>query len=194
MTTRFSLLGISIMIGLMASSAFAHANDSPTLNQIELFAQAQKDGLTGNARKTKPVLARPAVPGEIVVSIIPGEGVETRSKPAEQGDMVVRSTCSDGEFTDILVKAEKFPDRYGPAQSDADAEGYRTYKPTGVTMEYFIVSPKTGDFQFVAPWGEPMVAKVGDAIVQTPNDANDTYRIARSAFDCTYEVLKPAAE
>ena len=40
---------------------------------------------------------------------------------------------------------------------------------------------------------EPMVAKPGDAIVQDPNNAKDTYRIAAGAFACTYEVVKPAA-
>jgi hypothetical protein len=61
-------------------------------------------------------------------------------------------------------------------------------------MEYFIVSTKTGNFDFVAPWGELMVANVGDAIVQAPSDQSDTYRISRTAFNCTYEVIKPAAE
>jgi hypothetical protein len=64
------------------------------------FARAAAEGRAGTARKTKPVEARPARVGEIVVTIIPDEGVETRSKPAAAGDMVVRNCCRvhDGEY------------------------------------------------------------------------------------------------
>ena len=44
---------------------------------------------------TKPVDARPARPGEIVVTLIKDEGHETRSRPAEAGDMVVRNRCPE---------------------------------------------------------------------------------------------------
>ena len=74
----------------------------------------------------------------------------------------------------------------------ADAKGYRTFKPLGTDMGYFLVSKEVGDFTFTAPWGEQMVAKVGDAIVQTPADKSDTYRIAAASFDCTYEIVAPA--
>jgi hypothetical protein len=52
------------------------------------------------------------------------------------------------------------------------------------------VAPQDQAFAFVAPWGERMVARPGDAIVQDPANPKDTYRIARSAFDCTYEILR----
>jgi hypothetical protein len=35
-----------------------------------------------------------------------------------------------------------------------------------------------------------MVARPGDTIVQDLNNAKDTYRIAKAAFACTYEVLR----
>lgn len=44
----------------------------PVQDRSQLFADAGKR--TGIARKTREVLARPAVPGEIVVTIIRGEG------------------------------------------------------------------------------------------------------------------------
>ena len=47
-------------------------------------------------------------------------------------------------------------------------------------------------FTFTAPWGEPMVARPGDAIVRDPQNPADTYRIAAAAFECTYEILEPA--
>lgn len=59
-------------------------------------------------------------------------------------------------------------------------------------MGYMIVPEAEGAFRFTAPWGEEMVARPGDAIVQVPGDAADTYRIAAAAFACTYEVTTPA--
>ena len=38
------------------------------------------------------------------------------------------------------------------------------------------------------------LAKAGDAIVQTPSDTSDTYRVAAASFKCTYEIAKPAKE
>ena len=126
------------------------------------------------------------------MTLIKGEGVETKSKPAEAGDWVVRNRCPETGNEEILVKASKFLTRYGEPQSDADAQGYRMFKPSGAEMGYFIVTPEIGSISFKAPWGEDMVAKPGDAIVQMPTDASDTYRIAAAAFACTYEVVKPA--
>ena len=58
-------------------------------------------------------------------------------------------------------------------------------------MSYFVVREADGSFSFMAPWGEPMVARPGDAIVRNPADPADTYRIAAAAFACTYEVVRP---
>lgn len=59
-------------------------------------------------------------------------------------------------------------------------------------MGYFTVPKSVGSFQFKAPWGEMMQARPGDAIVQDPEDAKDTYRVAEAAFKCTYEVVEKA--
>jgi hypothetical protein len=40
-----------------------------------------------------PVDVRPAEPGEVVVTVIAGEGKETASPPAHEGDMGVRDRC-----------------------------------------------------------------------------------------------------
>ena len=158
-----------------------------------LFARAELDGRVGSARKTMPVDVRPAKPGEVVVSIIKGEGKETQSPPAEAGDMVVRNRCEATGNEEILVKAAKFAQRYEGPIGPADAAGWAPYRPTGVTMRYLTLGPEEGPFGFMAPWGEPMVARPGDAIVQDPENAKDTYRIAAAAFACTYEVIEPAA-
>ena len=62
---------------------------------LALFDAARAQGRVGTARKTKPVDARPAVPGEVVITFIQGEGRETESRPAKTGDMVVRNRCAE---------------------------------------------------------------------------------------------------
>lgn len=157
-----------------------------------LFAKAEGDGRVGAARKTKPVDVRPAETGEIVVTIIAGEGKETQSPPAAAGDMVVRNRCPETGNEEILVSAAKFVQRYEGPIGEADAQGWAPYRPKGVEMLYLTLAANEGPFSFTAPWGEPMMARPGDAIVQDPNNPADTYRIAAAAFACTYEVLRPA--
>lgn len=182
--------------GLLLAAAFpafcAAADGVPVKDQVALMSEAKARHETGIARKTREIDARPALAGEIIITTIKGEGVETRSKPAENGDWVVRNRCPETGNEEILVKAAKFPQRYGEPLSQPDEKGYRTFRPLGGDMTYFIVSDKIGAFNFTAPWGETMVAKPGDAIVQVPSDEKDTYRIAASSFKCTYEVTTPA--
>jgi hypothetical protein len=70
----------------------------------------------------------------------------------------------------------------------APGDGWLTYRPRGVEMRFVVVADEDETFSFTAPWGETMVARPGDAIVQDLNNAGDTYRIAKAAFVCTYEV------
>ena len=108
----------------------------------DLFGRAVKSERTGLARKTKPVDARPARPGEVVVTVIAGEGKETQSPPAEAGDMVVRNRCPATGNEEILVRAAKFGERYegpiGPATG-----GWSAYRPRGNEMRYFEFDPPT---------------------------------------------------
>ena len=157
-----------------------------------MFEQAEREARVGLARKTMPVDVRPAEPGEVVVTVIAGEGKETGSPPAQPGDMVVRNRCPETGNEAILVSAAKFAERYEGPIGPADAAGWRPYRPRGIEMQYFVVRPADGSFTFTAPWGEPMVARPGDAIVRSPQDPADTYRIAAAAFACTYEILRPA--
>lgn len=158
-----------------------------------LFARAETDGRVGVARKTKAVDVRAATPGEIVVTVIAGEGEETRSPPAGPGDMVVRNRCPATGNEEILVSAAKFAQRYEGPIGEAGPDGWVPYRPRGVEMRYLTLRADEGPFSFTAPWGEPMVARPGDAIVQDPNNPADTYRIAAAAFACTYEIVHPAS-
>jgi hypothetical protein len=181
--------------GAVLAAVLALAWGAPAAAQTDvhaMFDQAEREARVGLARKTMPVDGRPAEPGEIVVTVIAGEGKETQSPPAQPGDMVVRNRCPATGNEEILVSAAKFAERYEGPIGPADATGWQPYRPRGIEMRYFVVGAADGTFTFEAPWGEPMVARPGDAIVRNPDDPADTYRIAAAAFACTYEILRPA--
>ena len=157
-----------------------------------LFDRAEAAGRVGVARKTALVDGRAARPGEIVVTVIKGEGKETQSPPAEAGDVVIRNRCPATGNEEYLVKAARMGTRYEGPLGSADAEGWQAYRPKGVELRYFIVGDSEGSFTFKAPWGEDMVARPGDAIVRNPADPKDTYRVQGQSFACTYEVVEKA--
>lgn len=159
-----------------------------------LFEEARQEDRVGMARKTRPVDVRPAHEDEVIVTVIAGEGKETTSPPAKSGDMVVRNRCPETGNEEILVSAQKFAERYEGPTGSSLVEGWQEFRPRGNDMHYFIVSASDGAFSFLAPWGEPMVAKPGDSIVSDVNDPSDTYRITAAAFACTYEIVQPAQE
>ena len=158
-----------------------------------MFEEAERDARVGLARKTMPADVRPAEPSEVVITVIADEGKETESPPAQPGDMVVRNRCPATGNEQILVSAAKFAERYEGPIGPADDAGWQPYRPRGIEMRYVVVRAADGTFTFEAPWGEPMVARPGDAIVRDPRDPADTYRIAAAAFACTYEILRPAS-
>lgn len=161
------------------------------MNVEAFFAKAERDGRVGVARKTKLVDARPAVVGEIVVTVIAGEGKETQSKPAMAGDRVVRNRCKVSGHEQYLVSVGKFAERYEGPLGPADRDGWAPYRPRGVEMLYTHVRDQDGSFHFTAPWGEAMVARPGDALVRAPNDPKDLYRVQAAAFVCSYEIVTP---
>ena len=181
-----------LAFGLGALLMSEPARPSPpnrSLDEVRaLFKEAGARGLVGKARKTKLVDARPAKPGEVIVTVIAGEGKETESRPAAKGDWVVRNRCEATGNEEYLVAADKFAERYEGTAGTA-AGGWQEYRPLGKVMRFFVLKPEHGEFAFTAPWGERMIAKPGDAIVQDPKDPNDTYRVAAAAFACTYEIL-----
>lgn len=159
-----------------------------------LFEAAEQEGRVGVTRKLQAVDARAAVPGEVVVTYIANEGKETQSRPADAGDMVVRNRSESTGNEEYLVSASVFPERYQGPLGPEDADGWRPYRPVGQDMLYFVVQPKDGAFSFIAPWGEEMVARPGDAIVRSTADPNDIYRVAADSLAGTYEILvHPAA-
>jgi hypothetical protein len=160
---------------------------SRTLDEMIAWLDAEHAaGRTGRARKTRPVDARPARAGEVVVTVILGEGEETRNTAGE-GDWVVRNRCPQTGNEEYLVAAAKFAGKYEEAGAP-DADGWRECRPLGDAVRFAFVRPEDGSFSFTAPWGEAVAARPGDAIVQSPQDAKDVYRVARASFECTYEI------
>jgi hypothetical protein len=160
---------------------------------IDIYAYFQKaSGLSSDrlARKTKIVDVRLATPGEVVVTVIKGEGKETQSPPAKAGDVVVRNRCPESGNEEFLVSASKFASRYDGPTGPAGEDGWRPYRPRGADMRFVVVTEKDGEFTFMAPWGETMVARPGDAIVQDAQDPKDTYSVQKAAFACTYEEIR----
>jgi hypothetical protein len=158
------------------------------------FQKARDLGRDGLARKTKTVDAREAKPGEVVVTVIKGEGKETQSPPAKAGDMVVRNRCPETGNEEFLVSASKFPSRYEGPIGPAGEDGWHPYRPRGADMRFVVVTEQDGEFTFTAPWGETMIARPGDGIVQDTQDPKDTYRVQKAAFACTYEEIRRPAK
>jgi hypothetical protein len=181
---------LTVMLLAISASVAWHSWGETSVDVHALFEIAQRDGRVGVARKSKPVDARAAVPGEVIVTLILGEGKETQSRPADAGDMVVRNRCEATGNEEYLVSARTFAERYdGPLDPD-DHAGWGAYRPRGPEMLYFVVRPEDGAFTFMAPWDEEMVAKPGDVIIRNPMDAKDTYRVAGASFACTYEIVR----
>ncbi len=179
------VLATGLVVTLAAEGASAQDVDA-----VAYFQKARQASGEGLAKKTKLVDVRPAKPGEVVVTIIKGEGKETQSAPASAGDKVVRNRCAATGNEEILVKAATLARRYEGPVAAADASGWRAYRPRGNPMKFVVVAESDGTFSFKAPWGEQMIARPGDMIVQDPSRPRDTYRIAKAAFDCTYEILR----
>lgn len=192
MTAISRTLSAAVLVSiLMTTTTVAEAPQKTADQMVALMAQAQKDGRLKTARKTKPIDARPAKPGEVIVTVIAGEGQETTSKPAAAGDQVVRNRCPKTGNEQYLVAAAKFTGKYEATGRPADKDGWQEYRPIGSDMRVLLLDAATPPFIFTAPWGESMVARGGDAILQDPKDARDVYRVARASFDCTYEVVEP---
>jgi hypothetical protein len=156
----------------------------------KMFAAASAAGRVGSARKIRPVDARPAMPGEVIVTMVAGIK-ETESKPAQTGDMVVRNRSPETGNEQTLVTAREFARRYRAVDRNADEAGWKEYRPVAPEMHFFIVSAAEGSFRFIAPWGKEMIADVGDAIIQDPENPDDTYRVAAKSFENTYAIRKP---
>ena len=190
----------AVIAALLPAIAMSAAAPERKLEEVvALMAQARAKGLVGTARKTKAVDGRQAHEGEIIVTAIKGEGTETQSRPAKRTDWVVRNRCPETGNEQYLIAEYQFNERYRATSAPISAHGWREFRPIGKDVRFHILPNETEPFTFTAPWGESMVARPGDAIVQDPRDEKDVYRVAAASFACTYQVVtapggqKPAA-
>jgi hypothetical protein len=130
------------------------------------------------------VVARPAVPGEVIVTMT-ADGKETENT-AKDGDVVVRNCTRAAE--EYILSAAKLAGRYEAIDGDAP-DGFKRFKAKGEidaivfrAADFGVASP----FYFMAPWGEPMPAKDGDTIGTI--DDTEVYRIAAKEFGETYRA------
>ena len=186
MARRCFPLALVLGVSILCPGGSLHAQQD--IDVVSYFHRTHDTREAGLAQKTKPVDVRPATPGEVVVTMIKGEGKETQSPPAQAGD--VRNRCPETGNEEILVSASNFSRRYEGPTGSGTGDGWLPYRPRGIQMRFVVVAEQDGEFSFIAPWGERMVARPGDSIVQDPDNAKDTYRIAKAAFACTYEVVR----
>jgi len=119
-------------VAVLWCASTCHAQEP--IDIIAYVEKARAEGRDGTARKTRTVDVRPSTPGEVIVTIIRGEGKETQSAPANPGDMVVRNRCPETGNEEILVAAGNFVKRYEGPIGPAGVDGWVPYRPQGVPM------------------------------------------------------------
>lgn len=189
-TTALLRLSLALVLSFAVSCPGRELRAQDAIDVVDYFQRAKNIKGSGLARKIKIVDVRPAKRGEVVITMINGEGKETQSPPAKPGDMVVRNRCPETGNEEILVSSASFSRRYAGPVGPKVADGWLPYRPRGIPMHFVVVAEQDGEFSFVAPWGEKMVARPGDLIVQDPSNPKDTYRVAKAAFACTYEIVR----
>lgn len=138
-------------------------------------------------RKYKRIFARQTVKNEKIQTVT-SDGLET-SNTAKEGDFVVKNETYAQEM--YIIGSKKFNERYRLLGEDKD--GFSEYEPLGkvigleLTINLLTELGLDVEFEFMAPWGEKMVAKKGDYLV-TQLDYSEVYRIARKEFFETYEI------
>ena len=157
------------------------------LSQAELLEKIRplwkRDGAI--YRKNKNVFARPAKPGEIVYTHT-ADGLETANTAAE-GDFIVRNQTGAGEA--YIVPANKFSHKY--ARLRPAGEGWDEYTPLGHIIAVELSPERLTElglpdtFEFMAAWGQAMIAKAGDYL-GGPVTETEVYRIAHKEFGETY--------
>jgi len=151
---------------------------------VEDLLALQKTSETLTAKKSKPVTARAAVPGEEITTLVenPAGGVleETKNKASEVPSMVVTNMI-DGQTNSWIVKKETFDKRY---TADPNQDG--KFLPVGAPVEGMFRTKENITFQ--APWGSPINLAAGGVVV--PDPSGGFYGINPKEFEATYDILK----
>ena len=144
-------------------------------------------------RKRGTFIARPAEPGETILTIVAGK-LETLAG-AEWGDVVLMNVEVGSSVERYLIKAAMFDKRYERTGRTLSTDGHcwMVVSARGQVDAFRYDGPPIA---FEAPWGEDMLLEAGDWLARPTDGAqDDIYRIERRAFEQTYseDVLAEAA-
>lgn len=137
------------------------------------------------------VKARPATPGEVVVSVT-SDGKETENVANADQMLVENETAAKEHY---LVDKDKFEQRY--AWTKDVRTGWASYQPKGEVHALDIdedVLKKLGVgslFYIVAPWHSDQLCRLGDKFVAPVPGFDEIYRIAALEFSETYRPTNP---
>ena len=169
---------------------------------VDLFNSLDKGEVY---RKTGEMLARPASPGETVITIVSG-AIETL-KGTNQGDWVIRNIVVGSSAEMYPISDESFDGRYEVLEDEApwivDGNSWYRVKPTGQIIGGFYDLDTARDMEWIssdsdharaptvkfeAPWGSDMILEDGDFLGSPyPEvDLTNIYRVARREFFQTY--------
>ena len=125
-------------------------------------------------KKIITTTARIAVAEEVIYTVI--DGVTETNKVAKKGDFVL--TGPKGE--EYTMDPNAFNGRYNIIAEAGPVLTVQT-KPVGIKFIYAMQ-----DLDFTASWGEKMIAKKGDILVQ--EEGQTSYRIEKEIFSQTYDI------
>ena len=155
-----------------------------------MFEQAAREARLGLARKTIRSTSGRRRPAR---SWSPRSPARAR-RPGARGRSRVTGgpqRCPATGNEAILVSAAKFAERYeGPM--GPGCRGLAALPAARHRDAVFRFAAGRWQLHLHGPLGRAEAARPGDAIVRSPQDPADTYRIAAAAFACTYEILRPA--
>ncbi|MEP1472306.1 MAG: hypothetical protein ABJK25_15160 [Halieaceae bacterium] len=161
------------------------------LTQEDLLQRLEKSFVESGrcCKKIQPVLARPAVEGERVVTIT-SSGVETENF-ARADSFVIKNLTSAGE--QYIVSRKTLEGRYG-LQARRD-ERWSEYLPVGRIMAIVVndsvleALQMPSSFKIMASWGQLQKVCEGDILASPLPDNKEVYRIDRKEFDQTYQYV-----
>ncbi|GAB3274240.1 hypothetical protein [Parahaliea aestuarii] len=170
--------------------------DCPPLPQARLLASVLPIIRSRGRRYRKflQVRARPARPGEEVVTVT-ADGEETRNRAGEDHLLVQNLTAAGERY---LMRRQSFAARYRRVE-DAGA-GWALYDAFGEILALEIdpglqaLLGVGASFHIVAPWGRPQVARAGDMLAAPWPALDEIYRIARREFEETYRATAAPGE
>ena len=156
----------------------------------ELFRAAVEDGRTSTYRKQGTFIARYAIPGETVLTVVTGKLETLKTCGPIPDQIILRNIIIGSAAETYMVGADKFADRYDcdwfsqPMYIDG-LLWHKAYAKGRIQAFEYMGSP----ISFEAPWGESMLCHPGDFIANPiGGNPEDIYRIERATFYQTYTV------